>query len=164
MNNALLKSIPLSSFNEEGWLKPPILIYLNLIILARGLLLFLASLASRGQKDSILSVFFPEKSMLYIAIAMSIIPIATLICFTLGKTQSYLNIKRILFILCGLQIIIELFILIQNIPSVLQFHELTSSLFILSYIIILVFSFASTKVKLFLSQLIYGKGVLNQTN
>ena len=102
--------------------------------------------------------------MLYIAIAMSIIPIATLICFTLGKTQSYLNIKRILFILCGLQIIIELFILIQNIPSVLQFHELTSSLFILSYIIILVFSFASTKVKLFLSQLIYGKGVLNQTN
>ncbi|WP_353516957.1 DUF2919 family protein [Thalassotalea sp. SU-HH00458] len=160
MSKKILQTIPLSSFNDEGWIKPPLLIFVNLAFLAKGLMLFVMSLASRGQGDAILAVFFPQKSSLYIALILSFIPILTLISLTTGKIQSNLIIKRVFLLICILQIFAEFSFLLNVLLN--EFHPFGSLTFkvLLFYIFLIAFSANSLQVRLFIKQLIKGKGII----
>ena len=156
----VLKTIPINAFDEDGWLKPPILIYLNLVILAKGLLLFIASLASFSSGDAILELFFPEKAALYLAIALSVIPIFTLAILTLGKLNEYLKIKKGLLMLCVMQIAAELSLLSKSLINEYAPLESTTFQILIAYAVLLGLTFSSKRVKLFLNQFIEGIGLI----
>lgn len=162
MDNKRLKEIPINSFNEEGWLKVPLLMYLNLAILAKGLLIFVFSLASRGKSDQLLSIFFPDKALLIIAIGMSIVPILTFILLTISEIQQQLTLKKVLLSICFFQIVIEVLLLIKYIVE--SYHPFESSYFfvLLGYLLILFLSFTSFETKLFIQQLFKGKGTIEK--
>lgn len=160
MDKKTLKSLPLSAFNEEGWLKPPLWVYLNLIFMAKGLLIFIASLASRGKGDQILALLYPEKSTLYIAIVLSIIPLATIVSFTLGNLQDNLKFKKILLLLCVAEIFGEISFAIKVLLNDLQpFNTATFKLLVLQ-LVLLVFAISSTKIRAFFNQITEEKAIL----
>jgi len=160
MDKKTLKSLPLSAFNEEGWLKPPLLIYINLIFMAKGLLIFIASLASLGQGDQILALMYPEKSTLYIAIALSIIPLATLVSFTLGELQDRLKWKKILILLCVAEVFGEISFMIKVLLSDIQPLGTTTFKLLTVQLILLALVISSKKARAFFNQIIDEKAIL----
>jgi hypothetical protein len=160
MDKKTLKSMPLSAFNEDGWLKPPVWVYINLIFMAKGLLIFIASLASIGTGDQILAFMYPEKNSLYIAIALSVVPLVTLVSFTLGEIQDKLAFKKVLFILCTAEIAAEVSFALKVILT--STHPLSSSsLKVLALqITLLVFAASSKPVRAFFKQITDEKAIL----
>lgn len=97
-----LRTLPLSKFDEQSWLKPPMLLFLNLALLAKGALLFVAALASRETGAKVLSAMYPEQQSLYIALILSAVPFVTIVLLTVGNNSDYPKIKRGLFAVCAL--------------------------------------------------------------
>lgn len=162
MNQEYLKKIPLSSFNDEGWLKVPLSIYFNLTILAKGLLLFIMSLASIGKSDQLLTIFFPEKSSLYIALALSVIPLSTIVLFSIGKIQDTIKLKKAAIIICMIQVIIELTLLSFFIYNAYQPFESSYFFILLGYLLILFLTTTSYRNILFVRQILTEKGVIEK--
>ena len=164
MKKEQLKEIPISSFNEEGWLKPPMSVHFNLAILAKGLLIFIMSLASIGKSEQLLEIFFPDKSKLYIAIAMSIPPLVALVLLTLGEVQDYLKTKKILFSICFVQIVIEILLLVYFIINAYRPFESIYLYMLIGYLLVLFLTATSFKTKLYLNQIYLKKGVIEKSD
>lgn len=160
MDKKTLKTLPLSAFNEEGWLKPPLWIYINLIFMAKGLLIFIASLASRGKGDQILALMYPEKSTLYIAIALSIVPLITLVSFTLGEIQDRIKLKKVLILLCVAEIFAELSFMVKILLSDMQPLGTTTFKLLVVQLILLALAISSKKVTAFFKQITDEKAIL----
>ncbi|WP_286233224.1 DUF2919 family protein [Thalassotalea sediminis] len=162
MKKQNLKNIPISSFDNNGWLKPPFLLLINLIYLSKGLLLFIFSLASRQNGGDILSFFYPDKYSLYIAIALSIIPLLTIVSFTIGTIGSNLVLKRVLLSISAVLLLVK-WISTANILAE-EYKLFSSPAFytLLVHSILIILALTSYKVKLFIKQFIKKKGFLEQ--
>jgi hypothetical protein len=162
MDKKTLKKLPLTAFNEEGWLKPPLWIYINLIFMSKGILIFIASLASLKTGDQILALLYPEKNTLYIAIALSIIPLATLVSFTLGEIQDNLKVKKLFFLLCVAEIAGEISFAVRLIA--MDSHPFSSSSLkmLVLQVIFLLFAITSKKVIAFFKQIIDEEAILKE--
>ncbi len=160
MDKKTLKSLPLTAFNEEGWLKPPLLIYINLVFMAKGMLIFIASLASMETGDQILAMLYPEKSALYIALSLSIVPLITIISLSLGEIQDKLKLKKILFLLCVAEIFGELSFAIKVLLSDLQPLATATFKLLVLQLILLALALSSQKVRAFFNQITDEKAIL----
>ena len=69
-----LRKLPPTYFTDDGWLKLPGYLILNFIFLAKGLMVGLFSLASRGSGNEIVNIFYNNVNYLYVDIAISIVP------------------------------------------------------------------------------------------
>ncbi|MEO2280287.1 DUF2919 family protein [Pseudoalteromonas pernae] len=95
-----LRALPFSKFDNDGWLKTPLLVYLNLALLAKGLVLFVAALASRQAGAKVLQTLYPDQHDLYVAIGFSIVPAMLIALFTIGEIKDNAALKKLLLVLC----------------------------------------------------------------
>ena len=160
MDKQTLKNMPLTAFNEEGWLKPPLLIFLNLIFMAKGALIFIGSLASRSAGDQILALLYPDKTALYISLALSVIPLATIVFLSLGEIHEKLQIKKILFILCVAELAGEFSFAIKVLVTSLDPLSSTTLKLLVVQLILVIFALKSQKVMAFFKQISDEKPIL----
>ncbi len=160
MDKKTLKSLPLTAFNEEGWLKPPLWIYINLIFMAKGILIYIASIASRGIGDKVMALMYPEKIAFYIALALSLVPFITLVSLTLGKLQDNLKIKKALLLLCIVEIASEMVFAIKFLLSTSQSLYSTTFKLLILQVFLLLFAALSKEVIAFFKQIIDEKAIL----
>lgn len=59
---------PLNKYDEAGRLKPPILAYIFLLFVCRGLLILIVSLSFREDSERLLRTFYPEPYHFYLAL------------------------------------------------------------------------------------------------
>lgn len=162
MNKEELKKLPLTAFNENSWLKPSLIIFANLIFMAKGLLLFIASIASRDGGAKVLNIIYPEQSQLYIAIALSIIPLATLIMLTVGEVEDNLKVKKALFIACSMQLAAELSFLVSQLFEVKHFLNSPQLKVIIVQFILLALLMLSKRSRAYFEQLSQSKALLKE--
>ncbi|MBU2891928.1 DUF2919 domain-containing protein [Colwellia sp. D2M02] len=160
MDKKTLKNLPLTAFNEAGWLKPPLWVYINLIFMAKGLIIFILSLASLRTGDQILAVLYPDKNTLYIAIALSVVPLATLVSFTLGEIQDNLKLKKLLFLLCAAEIAGEISFAIKVIAMDSQPLSSPTLKLLIIQVSLLFFAITSKKVIAFFQQITNEEAIL----
>jgi hypothetical protein len=60
--------LPLYKYDEAGRVKPPWLLFLCLCFLARGIVVFIASLSFRQDGGLLLSIFYPLKYQFYLSL------------------------------------------------------------------------------------------------
>ncbi|MFQ3250759.1 DUF2919 domain-containing protein [Glaciecola sp.] len=110
--------LPLHKYDEAGRVKPPWLLFVCLCFLARGIVVFIASLSFRQDGGLLLSIFYPVKSQFYLSLFTAIPAILTL--FFLGfreriwKAQlgmCYLSLPIVLAYLLISDLLIQLYIL-----------------------------------------------------
>jgi hypothetical protein len=71
--------LPLHKYDEAGRVKPPWLLFLCLCFLARGIVVFIASLSFRQDGGLLLSIFYPLKYQFYLSLLTAIPAIITLL-------------------------------------------------------------------------------------
>ncbi len=64
--------LPLHYYDAEGRIKPNRLMYLSLLFLIRGYLVFIASLSYRQDPSLILSLFYPDKGYFYFSLLLGL--------------------------------------------------------------------------------------------
>jgi hypothetical protein len=110
--------LPLHKYDEAGRVKPPWLLFLCLCFLARGIVVFIASLSFRQDGGLLLSLFYPLKYQFYLSL-LTAIP-AILILFFLGfrervwkanKGSLYLVLPVVLGYLIISDLLIQIYIL-----------------------------------------------------
>lgn len=160
MNEEILKKIPLNAFDEDGWLKLTLYMYINLLFLAKGIVIAIFALVSMGKGNEIINIFYPNVSALYLDMALSIIPIITFISLVRGKMQALVKIKKILLILCFFILIIELTLNLYNV--LLERNPMLSMAFqlLIIHVLLLWFSISSPTTRIFIVQLLQGKPCL----
>mgnify|MGYP000181844934 CR=1 FL=1 len=110
--------LPLHKYDEAGRVKPPWLLFLCLCFLARGIVVFIASLSFRQDGGLLLSLFYPLKHQFYLSLLTAIPAIMTLLFLgfrervwkaSLGKF--YIGLPIVLGYLIISDIVIQLYIL-----------------------------------------------------
>lgn len=162
MKKEELRKLPLTAFNETGWLKPAIIIFANLVFMAKGLLLFIASIASRDGGAKVLNIIYPEQSQLYIAIALSIIPLATLIMLTIGEVEDHLKVKKALFIACAMQLAAEISFSLSQLLEVKHLLNSPQLKVIIVQLTLLALMMFSKRSRAYFEQLSISKALLKQ--
>ncbi|MFT6330728.1 MAG: hypothetical protein ACJAYN_002674 [Bermanella sp.] len=71
--------LPLYKYDEAGRVKPPWLLFLCLCFLARGIVVFIASLSFRQDGGLLLSIFYPLKYQFYLSLLTALPAILTLL-------------------------------------------------------------------------------------
>lgn len=160
MDKKTLKSLPLTAFNEGGWLKPPLWVFINLIFMAKGILIYIASIASRGVGDKIMALMYPEKIAFYIALALSIVPLITLISLLLGEIQDKLKLKKVLFILCMAEIFGNISFAVKVLLSDPQPINTTTFKLLMLQLVLLTLAVSSKIVRAFFKQITDKKAIL----
>lgn len=110
--------LPLHKYDEAGRVKPPWLLFLCLCFLARGIVVFIASLSFRQDGGLLLSIFYPLKYQFYLSLLTAIPAIMTLLfvgfrerIWNAGKGALYLAVPVLLAYLIASDLIIQLYIL-----------------------------------------------------
>lgn len=162
MNKEELKKLPLTAFNETSWLKPSLIIFANLIFMAKGILLFIASIASRDGGAKVLNLIYPEQSQLYIAIALSVIPLVTLVMLTIGEVEDYLKVKKALFIACSMQLAAEVSFSVSQLFEVKHFFNSPQVKVIFLQVILIICLLLSKRSIAYFEQLSKEKALLKE--
>ncbi|WP_088328914.1 DUF2919 family protein [Lacimicrobium sp. SS2-24] len=64
--------LPLKYYDAQGRIQPNRLLYLSLLFLMRGYLVFIASLSYRQDPSLILSLFYPDKGYFYFSLLLGL--------------------------------------------------------------------------------------------
>ena len=110
--------LPLHKYDDAGRVKPPWLLFLCLCFLARGIVVFIASLSFRQDGGLLLSIFYPLKYQFYLSLLTAIPAIMTLLfvgfrerIWKAGKGAFYIGVPVVLAYLIASDLIIQLYIL-----------------------------------------------------
>ena len=110
--------LPLHKYDEAGRVKPPWLLFLCLCFMARGIVVFIASLSFRQDGGLLLSIFYPVKYQFYLSLLTAIPAIFTLLLLgfreKIWKAELgliYLGLPVILAYLLISDLLIQLYIL-----------------------------------------------------
>ncbi len=110
--------LPLHKYDEAGRVKPPWLFFLCLCFMARGIVVFVASLSFRQDGGLLLSIFYPLKYQFYLSLLTAIPAIMTLLfvgfrerIWKAGKGALYLAVPAVLAYLIASDLIIQIYIL-----------------------------------------------------
>lgn len=110
--------LPLHHYDEAGRIKPPWLLFLCLCFLARGIVVFIASLSFRQDGGLLLSVFYPLKYQFYLSLLTAIPAFMTLFflgfrerIWKAGNGGLYVALPVVLTYLITSDLIIQLYIL-----------------------------------------------------
>jgi hypothetical protein len=68
-----------SDYDDNGWLKLPLLFWLILLLQARTWVLFALAGASRGQGEAILTLIYPDRQLFWLGMAAGLPAAATLV-------------------------------------------------------------------------------------
>jgi hypothetical protein len=110
--------LPLHKYDEAGRVKPPWLLFLCLCFLARGIVVFIASLSFRQDGGLLLSIFYPLKYQFYLSLLTAIPAIMTLLflgfrerVWKADRGSFYIGLPIILGYLIISDVVIQLYIL-----------------------------------------------------
>jgi len=87
---------PLHHYDDAGRLKPPLMLYLFLLFLCRGLLLLIISLSFREDSSRMMSLFFPNKWDFYYSLIPAVPALLILALFS-QRTKLWKNDRHGLF-------------------------------------------------------------------
>ena len=105
--------LPLHKYDEAGRVKPPWLLFLCLCLLARGIVVFIASVSFRQDGGLLLSIFYPIKYQFYLSLFTAVPAIFTV--FLLGFRERIWKAElgglyRMLPVLLGYLVLTDLLI------------------------------------------------------
>jgi len=160
MQQKLLKSIPLHHFDENGWLKPPLVLYLTLLFLSKGLIIAILSLASMRTGAEILSFFYPKMEGLFIAIGYSLLPAITIFLLSATQLKNLTSLKKILLLACLILASVQFSIAMIDIMNELPFVSFELLIDLIFYLILAIALMKSGRLKLFIRQFKVGEGLL----
>ncbi|MFT4732987.1 MAG: hypothetical protein ACI89W_002017 [Gammaproteobacteria bacterium] len=110
--------LPLHKYDEAGRVKPPWLLFLCLCFLARGIVVFIASLSFRQDGGLLLSIFYPLKYQFYLSLLTAIPAIMTLLFLGFRERvwkaslgNFYIGLPIVLGYLIISDVVIQLYIL-----------------------------------------------------
>jgi hypothetical protein len=110
--------LPLHKYDEAGRVKPPWLLFLCLCFLARGIVVFIASLSFRQDGGLLLSIFYPLKYQFYLSLLTAIPAIMTLLLLGFRERvwkaslgNFYIGLPIVLGYLIISDVVIQLYIL-----------------------------------------------------
>jgi hypothetical protein len=138
------------AYDEHGWLKPPIWLWLGWVILIRSVVVFVIAGASREQGTDLLALFYPNHTHLYTSLYLSL-PIVFFMwlssfkkptrpfMLTLWKQGRWLTI---------IMVLIDLAMLIESVVVSRGEFQLGSAVIILLLSWFLIFLLRSKRVKI----------------
>ncbi|WP_375321044.1 DUF2919 domain-containing protein [Aliivibrio logei] len=138
------------AYDEHGWLKPPIWLWLGWVILIRSVVVFVMAGASREQGTDLLALFYPNHTHLYTSLYLSL-PIVFFMwlssfkkptrpfMLTLWKQGRWLTI---------IMVLIDLAMLIESVVVSRGEFQLGSAVIILLLSWFLIFLLRSKRVKI----------------
>jgi hypothetical protein len=110
--------LPLHKYDEAGRVKPPWLLFFCLCFLARGIVVFIASLSFRQDGGLLLSIFYPLKYQFYLSLLTAIPAIMTLLFLGFRERvwkaslgNFYIGLPIVLGYLIISDVVIQLYIL-----------------------------------------------------
>jgi hypothetical protein len=110
--------LPLHKYDEAGRVKPPWLLFVCLCFMARGIVVFIASLSFRQDGGLLLSIFYPVKYQFYLSLLTAIPAILTLFflgfrerIWKAGKGVVYIGLPILLSYLLLSDLFIQIYIL-----------------------------------------------------
>ncbi|MDT0581746.1 MULTISPECIES: DUF2919 domain-containing protein [Alteromonadaceae] len=142
--------LPLHKYDENGRVKPPLMLMLSLVFLARSIVVFIASLSFREDGGLLLSLFYPDKYQFYLSLS-SAIPALVLIfvigfrekIWKAGKAKLFYVLPWFIGIVLCVDILLQLYIVTK-----LHFQfSWPSALSLLVTMLIVWYLFLSANVK-----------------
>jgi hypothetical protein len=142
--------LPLHKYDENGRVKPPLMLMLSLIFLARSMVVFIASLSFREDGGLLLSLFYPDKYQFYLSLS-SAVP-ALFLIFLIGFREKLWQANRakvflILPWLIGIVLCIDILLQLYIITKLHFEFSWPSATSLLVTMLIVWYLFLSTSIK-----------------
>lgn len=110
--------LPLHKYDDAGRVKPPWLLFLCLCFLARGIVVFIASLSFRQDGGLLLTIFYPLKYQFYLSLLTAVPALMTLLFLGFRERvwkadggKFYVILPVLLAYLCVSDFVIQVYIL-----------------------------------------------------
>jgi hypothetical protein len=86
-------ALPLKYYDDAGRVKPPIGLWLYAAFIAKSVLILVGSLTNRDTSESMLEIFYPQRSDFYFGLVLGCFGLA--ICLLCGFREKIWNAKKI---------------------------------------------------------------------
>ncbi|WP_229333450.1 DUF2919 domain-containing protein [Glaciecola sp. MH2013] len=114
-------SLPLHCYDDNGRIKPPLLLMFALIFFARSVVVFIASLSFRQDGSLLLSIFYPDKYQFYLTLLGSLLSVSVLFLigfrekiWKTGRARVFVALPVLLAIICAFDLGLQLYIIAQQ--------------------------------------------------
>lgn len=98
-SNKPLNIYPEHYYDKDGYLKPPKILYFSIVYLLRGYIIIALSSSYGSNTETLLNIFYPQLSLLYIHLIIGIPALVSFVLltarFTLREKQRFWPLKTI---------------------------------------------------------------------